>query len=71
MTSLKKLDLSRNDLSRDERLSDKLSTLTNLEILDLSDCELKEILDGYVSDNVLLLPLYVLFNNKLITILLC
>ena len=55
MTSLKQLDLSENNLSRDERLSDKLSELTNLETLDLSDCELKEIPDGYVSDTCLII----------------
>ena len=38
MKSLKKLDLSGDYLSGDKRLSDKLSTLTNLEILDLSVC---------------------------------
>ena len=53
MTSLQQLELSVNDLSRYERLSDKLSALTNLEILDLRDCSLKEIPDGYVTDNVL------------------
>ena len=58
MTSLKQLDLSDNDLSRDERLSDKLSALTNLEILYLSCCSLKKIPDRYVSDNLLVLLLY-------------
>ena len=53
MTSLQQLELSGNDLSRDERLSDKLSALTNLEILELRHCSLKEIPDGYVTDNVL------------------
>ena len=48
MTSLKQLDLSGNDLSGDKRLSDKLSALTNLEILDLSHSKLKEIPVGYV-----------------------
>ena len=48
MTSLKQLDLSDNDLSRDERLSDKLSALTNLETLELSYCGLKKIPDRYV-----------------------
>ena len=46
MTSIKKLNLSDNDLSGDERLSDKLSELTNLEILKLRDCKLKELSDG-------------------------
>ena len=50
MTSLQQLELSGNDLSRDERLSDKLSALTNLEILYLSCCSLEEIPDRYVSD---------------------
>ena len=48
MISLKELYLSSNDLSDDEMLSDKLSALTNLEILNLSHCSLKEIPDGYV-----------------------
>ena len=48
MTSLKLLDLSDNDLGGDQRLSDILSALTNLEILGLRDCKLKEIPDGYV-----------------------
>ena len=48
MTSLKRLDFSDNDLSGDERLSYKLSDLTNLEILGLSDCSLIEIPDRYV-----------------------
>ena len=52
MTSLKQLYLSYNDLSGDERLTDKLSALTNLEILKLSNCKLKVISDRYVSDNV-------------------
>ena len=52
MTSLKQLDLSWNDLSGDKRLSDKLSKLTNLEILKLSDCSLKESPDGYVTDKL-------------------
>ena len=47
MRSLKQLDLSENDLSEDKRLSDKLSALTNLEILNLSLCMLEEIPDGY------------------------
>ena len=55
MTSLKQLDLSHNYLSGDKRLSDKLSALTNLEILDLSSCWLKKIPNGYVTHNVLLL----------------
>ena len=50
MTSLKLLDLSGNDLSRDKRLSDKLSALRNLEILELRYCGLEEIPDRYVSD---------------------
>ena len=58
MTSLKLLDLSGNDLSRDKRLSDKLSALTHLEILELRYCSLEEIPDRFVSDNVILLPLY-------------
>ena len=66
MTSLKQLKLSYNDLSRDERLSDKLSTLTNLEKLELEDCSLKEIPDGYVSDNVLLLPMYTVAGSDLV-----
>ena len=45
MTSLKHLDLSYNDLSGDKRLSDKLSELTNLEILDLEVCILEKIPD--------------------------
>ena len=45
MTSLKQIDLSYNDLSGDERLSEKLSALANLEILVLRDCSLKEIPD--------------------------
>ena len=53
MSSLKQLYFSNNNLSEDERLSDKLSALTNLEILDLRNCSLKEIPDGYVTDNVL------------------
>ena len=53
MTSLKELDLSYNDLTRDKRLSDRLSELTNLDTLRLRDCSLKEIPDGYVTDNVL------------------
>ena len=57
MKSLKKLDLSFNDLSRDKRLSDKLSKLTNLEILKLIDCRLKELPDRYVTDNFLALLL--------------
>ena len=48
MISLKQLDLFGNDLSGDEILSDKLSELTILEILDLSGCSLKTIPDGYV-----------------------
>ena len=48
MRSLKQLDLSENDLSGDKRLSDKLSALTNLDILKLSSCKLKEIPDRYV-----------------------
>ena len=48
MTSLKQLDLSDNDLSGDKELSDKLSALTNLEILKLGYCKLEEITDGYV-----------------------
>ena len=48
MTSLKLLDLSSNDLGRDKELSDKLSALTNLEILKLGDCKLEEIPDRYV-----------------------
>ena len=51
MRSLKQLDLSENDLSEDKRLSEKLSKLTNLEILKLSSCKLKEIPDRYVTDN--------------------
>ena len=58
MTSLKQLDLGGNNLSEDERLVDKLSELTNLEILVLSGCELEEIPDGYVTDNLLVLLLY-------------
>ena len=58
MTSLKQLDLSYNDLSGDERLSDKLSELTNLDILYLCSCSLDEIPDGYVTDNLLVLLLY-------------
>ena len=48
MISLKKLALAGNDLSGDERLSDNLATLTNLEILKLSECCLEELPDGYV-----------------------
>ena len=55
MTSLRLLDLSGNDLSGDKRLSDKLSALTNLEILDLSDCWLEEIPDRYVPDTCLII----------------
>ena len=69
MTSMKELDLSGNDLSGDKRLFDKLSSLTNLEILKLSSCELQEMPDRYVTDNGLLLY-YVLLNNRLITIFL-
>ena len=58
MISLKQLDLHGNDLSRDERLSDKLSALTNLEILRLFACKLKEIPHRYVTDNLLVLLLY-------------
>ena len=58
MTSLKQLDLSDNDLSEDERLSDKLSALTTLEILELSHCSLKEIPDRYVTDSLFALLLY-------------
>ena len=47
MTSLKQLNLSGNDLSRDERLSDKQ---TNLKILDLSRCRLEKIPARYVTD---------------------
>ena len=50
MASLKELDLSGNDLSGDQRLSEKLSELTNLAILDLSYCELEVIPDRYVTD---------------------
>ena len=49
-TSLKQLNLSQNYLKRDGRLSDKLSALTNLEILNLKNCGLKELPDGYVID---------------------
>ena len=45
---MKQLDLCGNDLSEYKRLSDKLSELTNLEILNLSLCMLEEIPDGYV-----------------------
>ena len=55
MTWLKQLDLSDNDLSGDKRLSDKLSALTNLEILQLMNSKLKMIPDRYVTDNLLLL----------------
>ena len=48
MRSLKQLDLSENDLSTDKGLSEKLSALTNLEILKLSSGKLKEIPDRYV-----------------------
>ena len=48
MTSLKELYLYDNDLSGDGRLSDKLSALTNLKILELSNCKLKELPDRYV-----------------------
>ena len=50
MTSLKQLNLSGNYLSGDETLSDKLklSALTNLEILELRNCRLKELPDRYM-----------------------
>ena len=57
MTSLKQFYLYDNDLSRDDRLSDKLSALTNLEILNLQGCSLKDIPDGYVTDNLIVLLL--------------
>ena len=62
MTSLKELYLYDNDLSGDERLIDKLSALTHLEILDLSLCGLKKIPDGYLTDNLLLLLLLLLYE---------
>ena len=43
MTSLEELRLYDNDLSGDTRLSEKLSTLTSLKELDLSECNLTEI----------------------------
>ena len=46
MTSLKKLELRANDLSRDNRLSDTLSTLTSLKKLDMSRCHLSQLPDG-------------------------
>ena len=49
MTSLNLLDLSDNDLSGDETLSGKLSALTNLEILVLGFCSLKELPNGYLN----------------------
>jgi Leucine-rich repeat (LRR) protein len=45
MSSLKQLDLCRNNLSRDDQLSQTLSALTNLEKLNLSRCHLTKIPD--------------------------
>ena len=46
MTSLEELVLSGNDLSRDDRLSDTLSTLTSLKKLNMSQCELSQLPEG-------------------------
>ena len=48
MTALKQLDFCRNDLSGDERLSDKLSAHANLELLDLRKSSLMELPDRFV-----------------------
>ena len=48
MVSLKELNVSKNDLSTDNQLSDPLSGLTRLEKLDLSDCLLVKLPSGYV-----------------------
>ena len=69
MTSLKQLNLSHNDLSGDKRLSDKLSALTNLEILELKHCSVNEIPDWYVTDNVLLSHLYTVAGSGLLRML--
>ena len=79
MTSLKQLDLSGNYLSGDRRLSEKLSELTNLAILDLCYCKLEVIPDRYVTDtshinavveisnllNVILLTWYISLSKNL------
>ena len=58
MTSLKQLYLSGDDWWGDERLSDKLSSLKDLEILKLKNCRLEEKADGYVTDNLLIVYCY-------------
>ena len=58
MTSLKLLELCSNDLSGDATLLDRLSALTNLEMLHLIYCNLKKIPGRYVCDNLIVLLLY-------------
>ena len=63
LTSLKQLDLSHNCLSY------KISSVTNLEVINLSYCTLKELPEGYVTDNVLLMPLYTVAGSDLVRML--
>ena len=44
--SLEELVLSYNDLSKDDRLSDCLSTLTSLKKLDMRKCDLSQLPEG-------------------------
>ena len=46
MTALEELVLDRNDLSRDDKLSDTLSKLTSMKKLKMGSCELSQIPDG-------------------------
>ena len=50
MTSLEGLVLSVNNLSKDDRLSDTLSTLTSLKALYMSDCQLSQLPVGWVDN---------------------
>ena len=54
MTSLEELVLYSNDLSRDDRLSDTLSTLTSLKKLDMRDCKLSHLPAGCVDNQRML-----------------
>ena len=46
MTSLEELVLYGNDLSRDDRLSDTLSTLTSMKKLNMRHCQLSQLPAG-------------------------
>ena len=50
MTSLEELELSVNNLSDDDRLSDTLSKMTSLKKLIMSWCRLSQLPEGWVYD---------------------